>query len=51
VRSHYDSIVVQVADAPLEDEIVVVAAVASRGRINARLGGRSLAEAVEAQRP
>lgn len=39
VRSHYDALEVRVPDAPLPDEIVVIAAVASRGRINARLGG------------
>jgi hypothetical protein len=39
VRSHYDGITVAVPDAPAPDEIVVVAAYASRGRINARLGG------------
>lgn len=45
VRSHYDALEVRVPDAPLPDEIVVIAAVASRGRINARLGGMSLADA------
>ena len=45
VRSHYDALEVRVPDAPLPDEIVVIAAVASRGRLNARLGGMSLAEA------
>lgn len=39
VRSHYDAITVSVADAPLEDEILVGLAVTNRGRINARLGG------------
>lgn len=45
VRSHYDALEVRVPDAPLPDELVVIAAVASRGRINARLGGMSLADA------
>ncbi len=45
VRSHYDALEVRVPDAPLPDEIVVIAAVASRGRINARLGGMTLAQA------
>jgi hypothetical protein len=44
VRSHYDALEVRVPDAPLPDEIVVIAAVASRGRLNARLGGKSLAD-------
>lgn len=39
VRSHYDGITVAVPDAPAPDEIVVVAAYANRGRLNARLGG------------
>jgi hypothetical protein len=41
VRSHYDTITVCVPDAPLPEEIVLIAAVASRGRLNARLGGMS----------
>jgi len=45
VRSHYDAIEVRVPEAPLPDELVVIAVVANRGRINARLGGKSLAEA------
>ena len=45
VRSHYDALEVRVPGAPLPDEIVVIAAVASRGRLNARLGGMTLAEA------
>lgn len=45
VRSHYDTITVTVPDAPLADELVVIAAVASRGRLNARLGGMTRSEA------
>jgi hypothetical protein len=45
VRSHYDALELRVPDAPGPDEIVVIGAVANRGRINARLGGMSLAEA------
>jgi hypothetical protein len=45
VRSHYDAIEVRVPGAPLPDELVVIAAVANRGRINARLGGLTVAEA------
>lgn len=48
VRSHYDTITVAIADAPAPDEIVLIGAVASRGRLNARLGGKSKAEALEA---
>ena len=45
VRSHYDAMTVHVADAPRPDELVVIAAVANRGRINARVGGMTVAEA------
>ena len=41
VRSHYDTITFTIPDAPRPDEIVVIAAAANRGRINARLGGLS----------
>jgi amino acid synthesis protein len=44
VRSHYDTITVTITDAPAPDEIVLVGAVASRGRLNARLGGLSREE-------
>jgi len=44
VRSHYDAITVVVPDAPLPDELMMIAAVANRGRINARLGGLSVSE-------
>lgn len=49
VRSHYDTITVIVADAPAPDEIVLVGAVASRGRIGARLGGKTREEAIAEQ--
>jgi Amino acid synthesis len=45
VRSHYDTITIQVPDAPAPDEIVLVGAVATRARLNARLGGVTKAEA------
>lgn len=45
VRSHYDGITVGVTDAPGPGEIVVIAAAATRGRMNARLGGMTAAEA------
>lgn len=46
VRSHYDSITVTLHDAPLPAELVVLVAVASGGRIGARLGGRTRGEAL-----
>jgi len=39
VRSHYDGISVTLYDAPLPDEIAIIAAFANRGRINHRVGG------------
>jgi hypothetical protein len=45
VRSHYDALEVRVPDAPLPDELVIIAAVANRGRINARVGGMTVHEA------
>ena len=50
VRSHYDSMEVRVPDAPHADEFVVIAAVTNRGRINARVGGMSVAEVEEKSR-
>jgi hypothetical protein len=44
VRSHYDAIEVRVPDAPHPDELVVIAAVANRGRLNARVGGMTVEE-------
>jgi hypothetical protein len=41
VRSHYDSIAVTLHDAPLPDEIALICGVASGGRLNARLGGKT----------
>jgi hypothetical protein len=46
VRSHYDSICVTLTDAPHPDEVVLILAVASRGRMHARLGGKTLEEAL-----
>ncbi len=45
VRSHYDAITVSLHDAPMEDEIAVALAFTNRGRINARLGGKSKKDA------
>ncbi|HWA38354.1 MAG TPA: amino acid synthesis family protein [Burkholderiales bacterium] len=44
VRSHYDSITVSFGDAPAPDEVVVVFAFATRGRLHARLGGLAASE-------
>jgi hypothetical protein len=46
VRSHYDTISFAIADAPGPDEIVVICAVASRSRLNERLGGPTKAQAL-----
>jgi hypothetical protein len=46
VRSHYDAVTVVVPDAPLPDEIVVIVAVASRGRLHERVGGLTREEAL-----
>lgn len=46
VRSHYDAITVRLPDAPLPDEILVICAVASRGRLHARLGGKTVEQAM-----
>lgn len=50
VRSHYDSIEMRIPDAPHPDELVVIAVVTNRGRLNARVGGMTAAEAREARR-
>lgn len=47
VRSHYDAVTIRIPDAPHPDEIVVIAAVANRGRINARVGGMTVDQARE----
>lgn len=39
VRSHYDTVTAQFNDGPNRDEVVLVWAFATRGRLNARLGG------------
>jgi hypothetical protein len=39
VRSHYDGISLTLHDAPLPDEIALICCFASRGRLNARVGG------------
>ena len=49
VRSHYDTMSLVVPDAPLPDEIVLIFCLATRGRLNARVGGLTLAEVRERQ--
>jgi Protein of unknown function (DUF1185). len=39
VRSHYDSITLSSADSPKPDEILIVVAVATGGRVHERVGG------------
>jgi hypothetical protein len=46
VRSHYDTITVTFTDAPGPDEVVIAMAVATRGRLHARLGGPSTADII-----
>jgi hypothetical protein len=46
VRSHYDTISVSFTDAPGPDEVVIAVAVATRGRLHARLGGIKASEIV-----
>jgi hypothetical protein len=44
VRSHYDTMTLTLHDAPAPGEIVVIFAVATRGRLHARLGGLKATE-------
>jgi len=46
VRSHYDTVTVSFSDAPGPDEVVIAVAVATRGRLHARLGGPKVSEIV-----
>ncbi|TAM71044.1 MAG: amino acid synthesis family protein [Microbacteriaceae bacterium] len=46
VRSHYDAVTVAVPDGPRPDELMIVVAVASGGRIHNRVGGLSREEAL-----
>jgi len=39
VRSHYDGVTITLHDCPLPDEIAVICAYASRGRVDHRVGG------------
>jgi hypothetical protein len=44
VRSHYDTFTLSFTDAPAADEVVVIFAFATRGRLHARLGGLKAAD-------
>ncbi|MGN6579812.1 MAG: amino acid synthesis family protein [Bordetella sp.] len=44
VRSHYDTYTLAFPDGPAPDEVVVVVALATRGRLRARLGGLKSSE-------
>jgi hypothetical protein len=44
VRSHFSALEVGVPDAPRRDEILLVLAMATGGRVHARVGGLSAAE-------
>ena len=44
VRSHYDGITITLPDAPRANELVIIAAVATGGRVNARVGGMTVAD-------
>ncbi|HVR53261.1 MAG TPA: amino acid synthesis family protein [Pseudorhodoferax sp.] len=44
VRSHYDSVTALFPDGPNRDELVLIWAFATRGRLNARLGGLKATE-------
>ena len=47
VRSHYDGMSMVLPGAPLPDEVAIVFCVASRGRINARVGGMTHETAIK----
>jgi hypothetical protein len=49
VRSHYDGMSCVIADAPRSDEIVLFFCVATRGRLNARVGGLTYEDARDDQ--
>ena len=44
VRSHYDGMTIMLPDAPLPDEIAIIAVFATRGRPNHRVGGLAAAD-------
>lgn len=50
VRSHYDGMSLVLPDAPFPDEIAIIFCVANRGRLNARVGGMTFAEAQKSKK-
>ncbi|MFD2645480.1 amino acid synthesis family protein [Pseudomonas japonica] len=44
VRSHYDTISLSFGDGPAPDEVIIIWAFATRGRLRARLGGLAAAD-------
>ena len=50
VRSHYDGMSLVVPDAPMPNEIALIFCVATRGRLNARVGGMTFGESKAATR-
>jgi len=48
-RSHYDAVSLTIPDAPRADEIVLIIAGASRGRLNERSGGMTLEEGLRSR--
>lgn len=50
VRSHYDGMSLVLPDAPLPDEIALIFCLANRGRLNARVGGLTYADALKKAR-
>jgi|SRR5579872_438122 len=46
VRSHYDTVSAMFTDSPSPDEVVIAVAVATRGRLHARLGGLKASEII-----
>lgn len=46
VRSHYDAVTLAVPDAPRPNELLICVAVASGGRVHARVGGMTKDEAI-----
>ena len=47
VRSHYDGMTLMLPGGPMPDEIALIFCLASRGRLNARVGGLTYDEAVQ----
>lgn len=48
-RSHYDAVSLWIPDAPRADEIVLIIAAASRGRLNERSGGQTVEEGLRSR--